>query len=174
MPNFCNLGVMLRSMIVVNILLAAAAVIRAPSLADGASEMLAFAAFGEPMLIVSLAVLCLVRRFLVTLGYGAAYFAIAVFELALAYSFHLLAAKVSIAQQMPFAQLAAITVFVAGISLAYFDFRARALSPAVAEGHSASSEDRSLICLTARTPSQLASATPVSVRAIVIAIRKLK
>ena len=95
--------------------------------------MLAFAAFGEPMLIVSLALLCLARRWLVTLGYGTAYFVIAAFELALAYAFHLLAANVSVTQQMPFAQLAAITVFVAGISLAYLDFRARALSPAVAE-----------------------------------------
>ncbi len=133
LPNFCNLGVMLRSMIAVNMLLAAAAVIRAPSLDEVASEMLAFAAYGEPMLIVSLALLCLARRWLVTLRYGAPYFVIAVFELALAYSFHLLAANVSIAQQMPFTQLAAITVFVAGISLAYLDFRARALSPAVAE-----------------------------------------
>src|SRR5258706_15153308 len=124
---------MLRSMIAVNTLLAAAAVIRAPSLDDVASEMLAFAAYGEPMLIVSLALLCLARRWLVTLGYAGAYLVVAVFELALAYSFHLLAANVSLAQQMPFTQLAAITVFVVGISLAYLDFRARALSPAVAE-----------------------------------------
>jgi hypothetical protein len=32
--------------------------------------MLAFAAYGEPMLIVSLALLCLARRWLVTLRYG--------------------------------------------------------------------------------------------------------
>src|SRR5258706_7558003 len=124
---------MLRSMIAVNTLLAAAAVIRAPSLDDVASEMLAFAAYGEPMLIVSLALVCLARRWLVTLGSAGAYLVVAVFELALAYSFHLLAANVSLAQQMPFTQLAAITVFVVGISLAYLDFRARALSPAVAE-----------------------------------------
>jgi two-component system sensor histidine kinase AlgZ len=134
LPNFCNLGVMLRSMVAVNVLLAAAAVIRAPSLAEVGAEMLAFAAYGEPMLIVSLAVLCLCRKWLITLGYGAAYFVIAVFEIGLAGAFHALAANVSVAQQqMPFLQLAAITVFVAGISLAYFDFRARALSPAIAE-----------------------------------------
>ena len=125
---------MLRSMVAVNVLLAAAAVIRAPSLEEVGAEMLAFAAYGEPMLIVSLAVLCLCRRWLITLGYGAAYIVIAIFEIALAWAFHLLAANVSLGQQqMPFLQLAAITVFVAGISLAYFDFRARALSPAIAE-----------------------------------------
>jgi two-component system sensor histidine kinase AlgZ len=134
LPSFCNLGVMLRSMVVVNVLLAAAAVIRAPTLDAVWSQMLAFAAFGEPMLIVSLAVLCAARRWLVTLGYAGAYIVIAVFELAIAWAFHQLASTLTVFHGgMPFAHVAAITVFVAGIALAYFDFRARALSPAVAE-----------------------------------------
>ena len=134
LPNFCNLGVMLRSMVVVNVLLAAAAVIRAPTLDAVWSQMLAFAAFGEPMLIVSLAALCAARRWLVTLGYAGAYIVIAVFELALAWAFHQLASNLTVFHGgMPFAHVAAITVFVAGIALAYFDFRARALSPAMAE-----------------------------------------
>jgi len=134
LPSFCNLGVMLRSMVVVNVLLAAAAVIRAPTLDAVWSQMLAFAAFGEPMLIVSLAALCAARRWLVTLGYAGAYIVIAVFELALAWAFHQLASNLTVFHGgMPFAHVAAITVFVAGIALAYFDFRARALSPAMAE-----------------------------------------
>jgi two-component system sensor histidine kinase AlgZ len=134
LPSFCNLGVMLRSMVVVNVLLAAAAVIRAPALDAVWSQMLAFAAFGEPMLIVSLAALCAARRWLVTLGYAGAYIVIAAFELALAWVFHQLAANLNVFHgAMPFAHVAAITVFVAGIALAYFDFRARALSPAMAE-----------------------------------------
>ena len=134
LPSFCNLGVMLRSMVVVNVLLAAAAVIRAPTLDAAWNQMLAFAAFGEPMLIVSLAALCAARRWLVTLGYAGAYLVIAVFELALAWAFHRLAAGLTVFQgAMPFAHVAAITVFVTGITLAYFDFRARALSPAITE-----------------------------------------
>jgi two-component system, LytTR family, sensor histidine kinase AlgZ len=125
---------MLRSMVVVNVLLAAAAVIRAPSLDAVPEQMLAFAAFGEPMLIVSLAALCAARTWLLRLGYGGAYALIAVFEIVLAWGFHHLAGSVALGRQiMPFLQFAAITVFVAGISLAYFDFRARALSPAIAE-----------------------------------------
>ena len=125
---------MLRSMVVVNVLLAAAAVIRAPSLDAVGGEMLNFAAFGEPMLIVSLAALCAARKWLTRLGYAAAYFVIAVFELALAWGFHRFAASIGVSgAPMPFAQFAAITVFVAGIALAYFDFRMRALSPAIAE-----------------------------------------
>ena len=134
LPSFCNLGVMLRSMVAVNILLAAAAVIRAPSLEAVPGQMLAFAAFGEPMLILSLVALCAARPWLVKLGYAAAYAVIAVFELALAWAFHEFAGQLAfMGERMPFLQLAAITVFVAGISLAYFDFRMRALSPAVAE-----------------------------------------
>src|SRR5258708_5220496 len=125
---------MLRSMVAVNILLAAAAVIRAPSLDAVWGEMLGFAAFGEPMLIVSLAALCAARNWLATLGYGAAYFVIAVFELVLAWIFQRFALGLGVgAEAMPFAQFAAITVIVAGIALAYFDFRMRALSPAIAE-----------------------------------------
>jgi two-component system sensor histidine kinase AlgZ len=134
LPSFCNLGVMLRSMVVVNVLLAAAAVIRAPTLGEAWSQMLAFAAFGEPMLIVALAALCAARRWLVRMGYAGAYMVIAAFLLALAWVFHQLAANLTVFHAaMPFAQVAAITVFVAGIALAYFDFRARALSPAIAE-----------------------------------------
>jgi two-component system sensor histidine kinase AlgZ len=132
LPSFCNLGVMLRSLVVVNVLLAAAAVIRAPSLEAVGGQFIGFAAFGEPMLIISLVALCLARPFLVTLGYGAAYVVIAIFELGLAFLFHKLAANFS-PETIPFTQLAAITVFVAGIALAYFDFRARALTPAIAE-----------------------------------------
>jgi two-component system sensor histidine kinase AlgZ len=134
LPSFCNLGVMLRSMVAVNILLAAAAVIRAPSLDAAWSEMLAFAAFGEPMLIVSLVALCVARNWLVRLGYGAAYAVIALFELVLAWLFQRFAMTLGVvAEPMPFTQFAAITVIVAGLALAYFDFRMRALSPAVAE-----------------------------------------
>jgi two-component system sensor histidine kinase AlgZ len=134
LPSFCNLGVMLRSMVAVNVLLAAAAVIRAPSLEAVWGEMLDFAAFGEPMLIVSLGALCAARKWLTNLGYAAAYFVIGVFELALAWGFHRFAlAGGVINEAVPFAQFAAITVFVAGIALAYFDFRMRALSPALAE-----------------------------------------
>ena len=134
LPSFCNLGVMLRSMVAVNVLLAAAAVIRARSLETVPNELLGFAAFGEPMLIISLAALCAGRRWLVRMGYGAAYAVIAAFELALAGIFHRMAANLGLVPDlMPFTQFAAITVIVAGLALSYFDFRMRALSPAVAE-----------------------------------------
>ena len=134
LPSFCNLGVMLRSLVAVNVLLVAAGVFRAQSLEAVPAELLGFAAFGEPMLIVSLVALCLARPALVKMGYGAAYALIAAFELALAWLFHRMAAGLGVVPElMPFTQFAAITVIVAGLALAYFDFRMRALSPALAE-----------------------------------------
>ncbi len=82
LPNFCNLGVMLRSLVIVNLLLAAAAVIRSSAVDGIWFELLIFAAFGEPVLILSLVALCAARRWLHAMGYVGALVALAAFELA--------------------------------------------------------------------------------------------
>ncbi len=134
LPNFCNLGVMLRSLLIANLFVAAAALLRAPSLQDYGPEFMVMAAFCEPLLIASLAVLCLARRPLHAMGYAASLCAIVTFEVALA-----LAAAYAGANLLPgrtglsFLQVALLTVFVTACVLAYFDLRARALSPAIAE-----------------------------------------
>lgn len=134
LPNFCNLGVMLRALLVANLFLAAAALARAPSLDTLGPEFLVLAAFGEPVLLASLAALCLARRGLHALGYAASLAAIAALEVALAFGAWQLAAGLFPGRRsMPFAQVALLTLFVAGAVIAYFDLRARALAPAVAE-----------------------------------------
>ncbi len=134
LPSFCNLGVMLRTLVVVNLVLAAAALIRAPSLGSVWGELLPFAAFGEPMLFVSLVVLCATRRWLNLLGYAGAYAAIAMFELVLAWVIHRAAMSMMLGVElMPFVQFAALTALVTAVALAYLDLRSRALSPAIAE-----------------------------------------
>src|SRR5205814_8045979 len=62
LPNFCNHGVMLRALVVVNLFVLAAAVLRAASPEAFAAEFLSLAAFAEPALIVSLVALCAARR----------------------------------------------------------------------------------------------------------------
>jgi len=64
LPNFCNLGVMLRVMVIANLFVLAAAVIRSPRMADLGGQFLIAAAFAEPVLIVSLTLLCAGRRVL--------------------------------------------------------------------------------------------------------------
>jgi two-component system sensor histidine kinase AlgZ len=125
---------MLRSLVVVNLLLAAAAVLRAPSLAALWYEFMVVAAFGEPVLIVSLVALCGARRWLHALGYARSIAVVAILELLIAWMMWAAVGDLlSDRRAMPFAQVAFLTLFVAGAAIAYFDLRARALTPAVAE-----------------------------------------
>jgi two-component system sensor histidine kinase AlgZ len=133
LPNFCNLGVMLRAVVVVNLFLLAAAVMRAPP-RDVPAELLGLAAFAEPALMLSLVALCAARRPLHAMGYIASWVAVLFFELALAWVlFHAVRGLMPGYGGMPFAQVAFVTLFVTGCTLAYFDLRSRALSPAIAE-----------------------------------------
>jgi two-component system sensor histidine kinase AlgZ len=134
LPNFCNLGVMLRSLLIANLFVAAAALLRASTVQGFGAEFMDLAAFCEPVLIASLAVLCLARRALHAMGYAASLAAIIAFEVVLALAAaqagsSLLAGRASLS----LVQVALLATFVTGCVLAYFDLRARALSPAIAE-----------------------------------------
>jgi two-component system sensor histidine kinase AlgZ len=134
LPNFCNLGVMLRSLLIVNVLLFAAAVIRAPTAYGVWFEFIVFAAFGEPVLVLSLVALCAARRWLYAMGYVGALAALVTFELALTWIIYEASANLLLDRRpMPFSQVAFLVLFVTAVTIAYFDLRARALSPAIAE-----------------------------------------
>ena len=134
LPNFCNLGVMLRSLLLANLFVIAAALVRASSLAAAALEFQLMAAYLEPVLIVSLLALCAARRALHAMGYVAALGTIAAFEVLVAWIVALAAAELMPGMRsMPLAHVALLTLFVTACILGYFDLRARALSPAVAE-----------------------------------------
>ena len=134
LPNFCNLGVMLRSLLIANLFVAAAALTRAPSLLAAALEFQLMAAYCEPVLIASLLALCGARRMLHAMGYAASLAAIMAFEVLVAWGVSVAGAEMLPGRRpMPFAQLSLLTFFVTGCVLAYFDLRARALSPAIAE-----------------------------------------
>jgi two-component system sensor histidine kinase AlgZ len=134
LPNFCNLGVMLRSLVVVNLLVAAGAVLRASTLPGVAHSFMTLAACAEPMLLVSLAVLCAARPVLHALGYARAIAAVTVFEVALAWATaRVLALLLPEADLVAWPQLTLLALIATAFTLAYFDLRARALSPAVAE-----------------------------------------
>ena len=134
LPNFCNLGVMLRALVVVNVLLFAGAVIRAQTVDGIWFEYLVFAAFGEPMLLLSLVALCAARRWLHAMGYVGALAALATFELAITWLFYAATGNLLLDRRpMGFPQVAFLTLFTTAITIAYFDLRARALTPAIAE-----------------------------------------
>jgi two-component system, LytTR family, sensor histidine kinase AlgZ len=135
LPNFCNLGVMLRALVVVNVFVLAAAVLRAAGPGAWINEFLSIAAFAEPVLILSLMVLCAARRLLHALAYVASWVAVLFFELALVwFLYHAIrGALPGFTIEMPVGQVAFVTLFITGCTLAYFDLRSRALSPAIAE-----------------------------------------
>ena len=134
LPNFCNLGVMLRTVLVANAFVLAGALLRAADLAGVWLEFLLLAAFCEPVLIVSLLALCAARRPLHAMGYGASLVAIAVFEVGVAWIVARAGSELLTGRSpMDFGQLAGVTLFLTGCLLGYFDLRARALSPAIAE-----------------------------------------
>jgi two-component system sensor histidine kinase AlgZ len=88
----------------------------------------------EPVLIVSLTLLCAARRFLHALKYPAAIAIVVALEIAISWGW----VKVfgGVAPDLApdsFPRVALSVAFVAGVTLVYLDLRARALSPAVAE-----------------------------------------
>jgi two-component system sensor histidine kinase AlgZ len=134
LPNFCNLGVMLRALLVVNLFVFGAAAMRTRSLEGYWFEFLVLAAFVEPALLLSLVVLCAARRPLHAMGYGPAILVIAAFEVAVAWIMsETLAQLLPDRPPLPFILVAFLALFATLCTLAYFDLRARALSPAIAE-----------------------------------------
>ena len=134
LPNFCNLGVMLRSLLLANAFILAAAVLKSTTLDGFWQECLVNAAFGEPVILASLAVLCAARKPLHAIGYGGALVAIAAFEvLMVALMARLADTLLPDRATVALVQPAFLALFVTGVLLAYFDLRARALAPAIAE-----------------------------------------
>jgi two-component system sensor histidine kinase AlgZ len=119
LPNFCNLGIMLRSLIIVNLLLLPAALLRAAQPGTVLQEFLLLAAFSEPALIVSLVGLCAARRWLHAIGYARSIAMLVAFELLLAALLWKVAGDVFPDKRaMPFAHLAVLTLFVTGFTIA--------------------------------------------------------
>lgn len=134
LPNFCNLGVMLRTLVAANVLLVGIALVRTESLATFLEVALQVAAVGEPALILSLVVLCAMRGVLQRLPYAVAIGIV----LASQFGLGLLAARavVYVTPQVTGVEglrLGLLFVFVTGLLLLYFDLSARALSPALSE-----------------------------------------
>jgi two-component system sensor histidine kinase AlgZ len=134
LPNFCNLGVMLHALAVANLFVLAAAVMRARQASEIAGQLMVGAAFAEPILIVSLILLCAARRGLHALRYPVAITLVVIAEVALALGWSAFLGDI-VPDEAPTsgARVAFFAVFVTGALLAYFDLRARALAPAIAE-----------------------------------------
>ena len=134
LPDFRNLGILLRILLIVNVAAIGAAVVKAPTLALAWNELLEMSAVVQPILIVTLLALVALSGFLRRLPYVLG--ATAVITLALGVAMLLVrlmqtAYRGEAVESMY--RYGLLAVLMTGMLLAYFNLRGRALSPALAE-----------------------------------------
>src|SRR5512135_1672540 len=132
LPNFCNLGVGLRILIAVAGMSVAAAVIKTSSWNAAWREMLEVFALVQPVLLSSLLLLCLGRRFLERLSYKWGIAAVTVTVLGMTTLAYFFGQRLGI-EQAPLFRYWLLALMAEGAVLGYFDLRSRALSPALSE-----------------------------------------
>lgn len=135
LPDFCNLGVMLRVLVIVNIMGVAAALVRVSGYAALWAEVQQVSLMLQPALLSCVILLCLFKKFLLRLPYR--YGVVAVLGLALI----CVSAVHRLLQQRLFLfegagrldQAWLLTLMVSAVLLLYFNMRSRILSPAIGE-----------------------------------------
>jgi len=133
LPDFRNLGTVLRIVLAVNWLAAAAALVREPQIDLWAAQWLELTATVEPHLIIEIAALYALAPWLVRQSNATGAWVVAALTVAVGLGVHAL-----VASQIPQPPLALLRhlVFALGVYavlLGYFGLRAKALSPAIAE-----------------------------------------
>jgi two-component system sensor histidine kinase AlgZ len=133
LPDFRNLGTVLRVVLAVNAMTAAAALVREPQFGLWAAQWLEMSATVEPHLIFELAVLYAIAPWLSRQPAPTGALTIAALTVGVGFGVQTL-----IASQVPQPPLALLrhillALGVWGVLIAYFNLRARALSPAIAE-----------------------------------------
>ena len=132
LPNFRNLGILLRILVIVDGMCLVAAVLKATEPLAVMEELINLSSLVQPILLLSLLTLAAANEWLRALPYWYAIAALIVLELAITtvvYSFgqHLFAGTSTLDRCWLF------TLLISGVLIGYFDLRGRALSPALAE-----------------------------------------
>jgi two-component system, LytTR family, sensor histidine kinase AlgZ len=144
LPDFCNLGVIWRVLVIVNLLVLAAAVVRSdvPRLIniDGSNilqQFLLISIVAQPAIILSLVLCCGLKKLIGKLTYWRGVSVIFTLEGAISLVFYevhrSLAAILPAGEQVSPLQFIFFFVVVTAVVLYYFDLRARSLAPAITE-----------------------------------------
>ena len=132
-PDFCNLGIMLRLLLIVNLLCFAAAVVRVEA-GDLWQQFMFISAVAQPAIIFSLLVMCALRKPFAKLRYWQAIASISLLEAIIGTMFWWwLEIITPFSQPISVWQYGFFFAFATGFALLYFDLRSRALSPALTE-----------------------------------------
>ena len=134
LPNFCNLGIMLRLLLIVNLLVFAAAVLRVEVGRELSSQYLVISVLAQPAIIISLITTCLLQPAFLKLAYWQGVSAIFALEACIGGGlWYLTPYLIPFSAPPAFWQFAFFLMFTTAVVLLYFDLRSRALSPALTE-----------------------------------------
>lgn len=133
LPDWRNFGVMLRVLLGVNGLALLAALVQAGDIGKWLGSYLQMAAVVEPLLLVELGLLSLARNALWRLPLRLGQACVVVLAGVLAAALFLYARSLSLVEAGVAARAVLLAMATAGLLLAYFELRSRALSPAQAE-----------------------------------------
>ncbi|MCE5181113.1 MAG: histidine kinase [Betaproteobacteria bacterium] len=133
LPDFCNLGIMLRILLIVDGMSAVAAMLKAPTLAAAWQELIELSALVQPLLLLSLLILCLGRKTLARLPYRSGVIAVLAVELLLVTLTHAFSQRFFYADLGGLPRLWLFMLLTSGVLLGYFHLRSRAFSPAISE-----------------------------------------
>ena len=134
LPDFRNLGIQLRILLIVSVIALVAAVLQSASLPGLGTRIMENAAMVEPLLILTLLVLYALSGVLARLPYAGGAMAVIALTLALTTLLHAGALHYLLPLNVTSIERYWLLVgLVTALLLGYFDLRGRALSPAVAE-----------------------------------------
>ena len=132
LPNFRNLGILLRILVIVDGMCLAAALLKTTEPLVLMEELIDVSAIVQPILILSLLALAAANEGLHRLRYWHALAALIVLELAITAAVYGFGAHM-LGTAGGFGRYAIFTLVITGVLIGYFDLRGRALSPALTE-----------------------------------------
>ena len=133
LPNFRNLGVLLRIVLLVNGACLIAAALKSTSVAQTLQEFTSMVSLAEPVLIMSLLILMLANPWLGRLNYYLGAGLVLILESAITLSIYFLGIDIYGQGDAGPWRYELFSVLLTTALLAYFDLRNRALSPALSE-----------------------------------------
>jgi two-component system, LytTR family, sensor histidine kinase AlgZ len=134
LPNFCNLGVMLRTLVLANLMCLGAVLANSGGLERFWADILGFSLLVQPALLISLGLLCALRRWLGKLEYRVGIMLVLLLELLVVSGiFSFMQPLISVNEAASPLRYWLVCLLMTGVILLYFDMRNRALSPALTE-----------------------------------------
>src|SRR5688572_11734926 len=133
LPNFRNLGILLRILLIVNAVALLAVIVKSSSLSGLSAPLMEVAAVVEPLLILTLVVLYVLNGLLARLSYFTGALAVMALTLALTTALYFATHGYLPIEMSGIERYWLLVALVTAMLLCYFDLRGRALSPALLE-----------------------------------------